>query len=73
MAESLAKGEIDSMPTGSDEKSLPCKYCDYKAVCSTPDRKDAVIIKDCDNEKLLTEIKAEDETPATDGQQDERN
>lgn len=73
MAESLAKGEIDSMPTGSDEKSLPCKYCDYKAVCSTPDRKDAVIIKDCDNEKLLTEIKTEDETPATDGQQDERN
>lgn len=66
MAKELSDGNIDSMPTGTKD-SLPCAYCDYRAICSTPDRADAIIIGKGDKEKLLAEIQTDD------GQPDERS
>ncbi len=60
MAKSLSDGKIESMPVGKKD-DLPCKYCDYKTICSTPDRADAIIIGENDKEKLLSEIQADDE------------
>lgn len=66
MAKDLAAGKIDPMPVGAKDH-LPCAYCDYKAICSTPNRDDAVIISKDDKEKLLAEIQQDD------GQPDERS
>ena len=55
MAKRLADGDICSMPTGKKDH-LPCKYCAYKNICSTPERDDAILIIDEDKERLLASI-----------------
>ena len=56
---SLLIGKIDAIPLGKDNKSLPCRYCEYTSVC---DRKKYMFKRsdaDSDREKLENEIKEE--------------
>ncbi len=34
MAENLQNGEISAVPSAPAENKLPCRYCDYRSVCS---------------------------------------
>ncbi len=53
---SLLIGKIDAIPTGKDNKTLPCRYCEYTSVC---DRKKYMYKKtdaESDRENLKKEI-----------------
>ena len=63
MGKSLANGEIPAMPVmkSGNIDTISCKYCNYWSVCGRYNRLDAKQIYDADSEKLLLEIKEEQE------------
>lgn len=52
VAEKIIKGDIDAIPTGT-ENYLPCDNCDYWSVCGNYKTYKAKIITSADKEKLL--------------------
>ena len=63
MGKSLAGGEIDAMPVmkSGNIDTISCKYCNYWSVCGRYNRRDAKQIYDEDKERLLDEIKEQQE------------
>ena len=58
MAESLLDGDIAAVPTG-DSHSLPCRFCDYAAVCRREDSDPAVYIRGGKTAEVMKTIREE--------------